>query len=241
MSSQQNMTLTLLDETCVAFPPTSQALTEPDGLLALGGRLTPEWLLTAYRQGIFPWYSEDQPVLWWSPSPRCVVFPDQIRFSRSLRKTIRRGHFQVTFDRDFAGVIDGCAGPRADGSGTWITEEMRSAYILMHQLGHAHSVEVWQDSALVGGLYGIAIGRVFFGESMFHRATDASKVAFACLVRQLQAWGCRLMDCQVSNPHLMSLGATEIPREDFEAALAREVQQLPFPRAWPAGPVDMPV
>ena len=241
MSSQQNMTLTLLDETRVAFPRTSQALADPNGLLALGGRLTPEWLLAAYRQGIFPWFSDDQPILWWSPSPRCVVFPDQIRFSRSLRKTLRRGHFKVTFDQDFAGVIDGCAGPRADGSGTWITEEMRFAYILMHQQGHAHSVEVWQDSALVGGLYGIAIGRVFFGESMFHRATDASKVAFACLVRQLQAWGCHLMDCQVSNPHLTSLGAVEVPREHFEALLAREVAQPPFPGEWPRGTVEMPV
>jgi len=236
MSTQQNMTLTLLNEDLVDFPSTADALGEPNGLLALGGRLTPEWLLAAYSRGIFPWYSDDQPILWWSPSPRCVVFPAQIRFSRSLRKTLRRGHFQVTFDQDFAGVIDGCAAPRADGGGTWITAEMRAAYLAMHRLGHAHSVEVWEGGELVGGLYGIAIGRVFFGESMFHRATDASKVAFASLVHQLQTWDCQLMDCQVSNPHLTSLGAVEVSREVFESLLSREVERQAFPRPWPVAP-----
>ena len=233
MSNQQNMTLSLLHEERVEFPPTSMALSDPNGLLALGGSLSPEWLLAAYQRGIFPWFSEGEPILWWSPSPRCVVFPHLIRISRSLRKTMRKGHFTVSFDQDFLSVMEGCAEPRADGEGTWISPEMKAAYCEMHRLGHAHSVEVWEGQQLVGGLYGIAVGRVFFGESMFHRATDASKVAFASLVAQLKAWGCTLMDCQVSNPHLLSLGATEIPRAEFESLLTQEVQREAFPSPWP--------
>lgn len=236
MSGQNGKTLTLLHDSTVEFPPTAQALEEPNGLLALGGALTPEWLLEAYRRGIFPWFSDGEPILWWSPSPRCVVLPDETEFSRSLRKTLRRGRFRVTFDQAFAQVVDGCAAPRSDGTGTWITAEMRAAYLEMHRLGHAHSVEVWHEENLVGGLYGIAIGRVFFGESMFHRATDASKVAFAHLVYQLRSWDCHLIDCQVSNPHLISLGAREIHRSEFERLLRAEVRQPPFPRPWPVTP-----
>lgn len=224
--------LALLDPEQVAFPPTSQALADPSGLLAIGGDLTPEWLLAAYRRGIFPWYSDDQPILWWSPSPRCVVFPQQFRIGRTLRKALRRGEFKVTFDRAFAAVIDACRSSRTGAEGTWITHEIQDAYVTMHRLGYAHSVEVWREDILVGGLYGIALGRVFFGESMFHRVTDASKVAFVHLVRQLELWGCPLIDCQVGNPHLTSLGAVEVSREDFERRLKAGIDMPAFAQPW---------
>lgn len=224
--------LTLLDPEHVAFPPTSQALADPCGLLAIGGDLTPDWLLAAYRRGIFPWYSDDQPILWWSPSPRCVVFPQQFRIGRTLRKTLRRGDFTVTFDRAFEAVVEACRASRVGAEGTWITDEMRDAYVTMHRLGYAHSVEVWREDILVGGLYGIALGRVFFGESMFHRVTDASKVAFVHLVRQLELWGCPLIDCQVGNPHLTSLGAVEVSREDFERRLKEGIDMPAFAQPW---------
>lgn len=236
MSSNTNEILSLLDPEAIDFPDTSNALQDPNGLLAVGGDLTPEWLLAAYRRGIFPWFSDDQPILWWSPSPRCIVRPAQTGFSRSLKKVIRQGRYQVTFDQAFEQVLEGCAAPRAEESGTWITDDMHDAYLAMHTLGHAHSVETWQDGNLVGGLYGLAIGRVFFGESMFHRATDASKVAFAHLVRQLDRWGCRLIDCQVSNPHLTSLGAVEVSREAFERLLREGVSAPDFPSPWPSVP-----
>ena len=236
MSNNADEILSLLDPDQVAFPDTSAALSDPNGLLAVGGDLTPEWLLAAYRRGIFPWFSDDQPILWWSPSPRCIVRPETTEFSRSLKKVIRQGRYQVTFDQAFEQVLDGCAAPRAQESGTWITQDMREAYLEMHQLGHAHSVETWLNGTLVGGLYGLAIGQVFFGESMFHRATDASKVAFAYLVRQLSSWGCRLIDCQVSNPHLTSLGAIEVPRPVFERLLQDGVSEPAFPLPWPAAP-----
>lgn len=232
MSKAADGYLTLLDEQHIAFPPTSRALADPNGLLAIGGKLTPPWLLAAYRKGIFPWYSDGQPILWWSPSPRCVVFPDRFRIGRSLRKVLRRGEFRVTFDSAFEQVIDACRDQRAGGEGTWITEEMRQAYLRMHQLGYAHSVEVWRGDELAGGLYGIAIGRIFFGESMFHRVTDASKVAFVHLVRQLELWGCPLIDCQVGNPHLISLGAVEVSREDFERLLKLGIAMSAFPQPW---------
>ena len=224
--------LSLLDPEQVAFPPTSQALADPCGLLAIGGDLTPDWLLAAYRRGIFPWYSDDQPILWWSPSPRCVVFPQQFRIGRTLRKTLRRGDFTVTFDRAFEAVVEACRASRVDAEGTWITDEMRDAYVTMHRLGYAHSVEVWREDILVGGLYGIALGRVFFGESMFHRVTNASKVAFVHLVRQLELWGCPLIDCQVGNPHLASLGAVEVSREDFERRLKAGIDMPAFAQSW---------
>ncbi|WP_299943515.1 leucyl/phenylalanyl-tRNA--protein transferase [uncultured Microbulbifer sp.] len=230
MASTQR--LVWLDHQRIAFPPTAAALADPNGFLAAGGDLTPEWLLAAYRRGIFPWYSNGQPILWWSPCPRCVVFPQTFRVGRSLQKVLRRKTFRVTFDRAFEPVIDSCRAQRANGEGTWITDRMRRAFIHMHHLGHSHSVEVWRNGDLVGGLYGIAIGRVFFGESMFHREKDASKVAFVHLVRQLELWGCPLIDCQVGSPHLASLGAVEISRRDFEHLLENGLQQPAFAKPW---------
>ena len=197
------------------FPPVDAA--SPEGLLAVGGDLRPERLLEAYRHGIFPWYSDDQPILWWSPDPRTVLFPDKLHISRSLKRSLRPGIFSVTLDTCFLDVMQHCAGPRPqypDG-GTWITPEMLEAYTSLHEQGYAHSVETWQDGQLVGGLYGVALGGAFFAESMFTRASDASKVALVSLVRQLQAWGFRLIDCQQSSPHVTALGAESIPRHDF--------------------------
>lgn len=197
------------------FPDVNLALREPDGLLAVGGDLTADRILSAYRRGIFPWYSDNQPILWWSPDPRTVLFPARLKISRSLRKTLRRARFRVTMDQAFREVIVACAAPRRGSSGTWITQDMADAYSALHETGHAHSVECWLDDRLVGGLYGVSTGRVFFGESMFSRFPDASKVALAWLVRQLQAWQIGLVDCQVYSPHLASLGAEQIPRTDF--------------------------
>ncbi|HHH35934.1 MAG TPA: leucyl/phenylalanyl-tRNA--protein transferase [Gammaproteobacteria bacterium] len=216
-------------EDCV-FPDVTQALREPNGLLAVGGRLSPDCLLRAYRRGIFPWYSEEQPILWWSPDPRMVLFPDELRISRSLRKTLRRGIYRVSVDRAFPEVIAACAAPRRDEPGTWITAEMEAAYCHLHREGWAHSVEVWAGDALVGGLYGVAIGRVFFGESMFHRRRDASKVALVSLVERLRQWHFALIDCQVASDHLATLGAREIPRAHFIELLDRH---CPLP-GWPA-------
>ncbi|GBL40081.1 MAG: leucyl/phenylalanyl-tRNA--protein transferase [Nitrospira sp.] len=197
------------------FPPVEQA--SPEGLLAVGGDLRPERLLEAYRHGIFPWYEEDQPILWWSPDPRAVLFPHKLHVPRSLDKTIRRGHFTVTLDTCFRDVMIKCAGPRPQypEGGTWITPAMIEAYTKLHELGRAHSIETWQEGTLVGGLYGVAIGGAFFGESMFSRATDASKVALVSLVRQLHTWGSKLFDCQQVSPHVLRLGAEEISRRVF--------------------------
>lgn len=197
------------------FPDVELALKEPDGLLAVGGDLSEQRLLSAYRKGIFPWYSDDQPVLWWSPDPRMVLKPNELKVSRSLKKTIKKNIFEVTFDKAFEQVIGKCSAPRDYTNDTWITDEMKRAYIRLHNSGHAHSVECWRDGKLVGGLYGIAIGKVFFGESMFSQLTDASKVAFTYLVRHLQKWHYQLIDCQVYTQHLESLGASSIPRESF--------------------------
>jgi len=197
------------------FPPVD--LASPEGLLAVGGDLRPERLLEAYRHGIFPWYNDDQPILWWSPHPRTVLFPDKLHISGSLKRSLRPGLFSVTLDRCFGEVMQHCAEPRPqypDG-GTWITAEMLEAYARLHELGYAHSVETWQEGQLVGGLYGVALGGAFFAESMFTRASDASKVALVSLVRQLQAWGFRLMDCQQSSAHVTALGAEAIPRRNF--------------------------
>lgn len=213
------------------FPPVEAAT--PEGLLAIGGDLRPERLLEAYRHGIFPWYSDDQPILWWSPDPRTVLFPAKLKISRSLRKTLRQGKFRVSFDQAFGEVMRACAGGRGNQPpGTWITPEMLDAYTRLHTLGHAHSVEVRDDGQLVGGLYGVALGAAFFGESMFSRATDASKVAFAHLVRQLEAWGYTLVDCQVASAHLFSLGAEEIPRAEFLARLAAALARPGRPAPW---------
>lgn len=201
------------------FPPVEEA--SPEGLLAAGGDLRPERLLKAYRHGIFPWYS-DQPILWWSPDPRTVLFPDKLHISRSLKRSLRPGLFNVTLDRCFRDVMQNCAEPRPqypDG-GTWITAEMLDAYQRLHELGYAHSVETWQEGQLVGGLYGVALGGAFFAESMFTLVPDASKVALVSLVRQLQTWGFRLMDCQQSSPHVMRFGAEEISRCKFLDSLA---------------------
>ena len=201
------------------FPPTEQALDNPPGLLAAGGDLSPTRLVDAYRHGIFPWYSDDQPILWWSPAPRCVIFPSTVHVSRRLRRRFNQGHYRVTSDRAFARVINACAKPRYENDGTWITVEMEMAYIRLHEMGIAHSVEVWMDDELIGGIYGLALGRVFFGESMFSQEVDASKIALVALSKQLDQWGFTLLDCQVSNPHLLSMGAVEILRDEFNQHL----------------------
>ncbi len=214
------------------FPDIESALTEPDGLLAAGGCLSPQRIVKAYQQGIFPWYSLGEPVLWWSPNPRLVLFPEKLIISRSLRKTIRKQQFKLTYDQAFPQVMQYCASPRDKETGTWITEEMYFAYTELYQQGIAHSFEVWFDDELVGGLYGIAIGQVFFGESMFHKKTDASKVAFCCLVQQLTLWGYQLIDCQVHSNHLTSLGAEEINRQDFSKLLNQYTSLTPSDSAW---------
>ena len=214
------------------FPDPAMAESEPDGLLAVGGDLHPRRLIGAYRQGIFPWYNPGQPILWWSPDPRMVLFPGRLHVSRSLRKVLRRQRFRITFDQDFAGVIRRCAAPRPGQSGTWITPEMERAYQRLHEMGVAHSVEAWQAGELVGGLYGLAQGRVFFGESMFSFVSNASKAAFATLVECLQTLDWALIDCQVHTDHLASLGAEPIPRARFLELLAANLApDLPFPTA----------
>jgi leucyl/phenylalanyl-tRNA--protein transferase len=197
------------------FPDVTQALTEPDGLLAIGGDLETGGLLNAYQKGIFPWYSEGQPILWWSPNPRSVLFPQDLKISRTLRKLLQTQQFEVTFDQAFHDVMLGCAEPRDDHIGTWITHDMIDAYNQLHAQGHAHSLECWHEGNLVGGLYGVALGRVFFGESMFSHKSNASKVALVYLVRQLLKWDFKLIDCQVHSKHLESLGAVKIPRKQF--------------------------
>ena len=198
----------------LVFPPPDYA--DPSGLIAVGGDLTSERLLAAYRVGIFPWYSDDQPILWWSPDPRLTLALEDFKMSRSLAKTLRRGVFRVTFDRVFEEVIAACATVPRDGQkGTWITAEMQAAYIELHGLGYAHSVETWFEGELVGGLYGVSLGRAFFGESMFHRKTDASKVALAILVDKLKGWGFRFIDSQMTTEHMLNLGAKELSRRIF--------------------------
>jgi leucyl/phenylalanyl-tRNA--protein transferase len=197
------------------FPDVRLAELEPNGLLAVGGDLSAIRLINAYRHGIFPWFSEGEPILWWSPDPRTVLFPDKVKVSRSLRKKLRHGGFRITFDQAFQQVIQACAKPRRGSPGTWLVPEMIQAYTELHRLGMAHSVEVWQQERLVGGLYGVAIGSVFFGESMFSRVSDSSKVALVHLCRNLLAMDFRLIDCQVYTAHLISLGAEEIPRAQF--------------------------
>ncbi len=215
-----------------AFPNPENALKDPDGLLAIGGCLTAERIINAYTHGIFPWYNPCEPILWWSPNPRLVLYPEKFKASRSLAKKMRKNMFEASFDRAFAEVIEACAEPREADGGTWITDEMMQAYINLHQLGKAHSIEVWQDQTLVGGLYGIAIGRVFFGESMFHKATDASKIAFAFLVEHLKKWGYQLIDCQVHSHHLVSLGAEQIERSRFLHLLQDHCRQNASQEAW---------
>jgi leucyl/phenylalanyl-tRNA---protein transferase len=221
-----------LSPTDLRFPPVDFA--SPEGLLAMGGDLRAERLLGAYRHGIFPWYNEGQPILWWSPDPRAVLFPAQIKVSRSLRKAIRNGGFDVRLDTRFHDVMQACAQPRVQHprGGTWITSQMLEAYTHLHELGYAHCVETWHDGELVGGLYGVALGGMFFGESMFSRRTDASKVALVWLARQLQRWEFRLIDCQLPSPHLVSLGAEEIRRSDFLDHLGVALRQTQRQSPW---------
>ena len=214
------------------FPHPRLALEHPNGLLAVGGDLTSQRLLFAYRNGIFPWYSEGEPILWWSPDPRMVLFTADYRPSRSLRKRLRKGDLRVTFDTAFDQVIEACAAPRARADGTWILPEMQAAYRALYRQGHAHSVECWRGEELVGGLYGVAIGRVFFGESMFSRTTDASKTAFANLVWQLHRWGFPLIDGQVGSEHLESLGFQMIPRAIFLEELAKWCEEPGLTGPW---------
>lgn len=201
------------------FPPTSQALDHPQGLLAIGGDLSPARLINAYQRGIFPWYADDQPILWWSPAPRCVIYPYAVHISRRLRRRYNQGRFSLAADQSFAAVIEACSRPRQDQDGTWITDDMKRAYIRLHEIGIAHCVEVHVDGELAGGIYGVALGRIFFGESMFSKCPDASKIALVALCRQLHLWGYTLLDCQVSNPHLLSMGAVEISRQEFDRHL----------------------
>lgn len=222
-----------------AFPPLQTALREPNGLLAAGGDLSSERLIAAYRQGIFPWFSEGDPILWWSPNPRMVLFPAELKVARSLAKTLRNRSYEVRFDSAFDQVIEGCAGPRAGASGTWILAPVQAAYQRLHRLGYAHSAETWIDGELAGGLYGVALGKAFFGESMFTRVRDASKIALVYLVRHLQAQGFGLIDCQMHTRHLASLGAREIPREEFATRLAELVDCNTVPQLW--RDVQMPI
>jgi len=213
------------------FPDPAKALADPNGLLCAGLDLTPELVLSAYERGIFPWYSEGQPVLWWSPDPRMVLYPHQFRLHRSLRKTLQHAHYEVRVDHNFEAVMRACAEPRPEQGGTWISEAIVAAYTALHRAGFAHSVETWIDGELAGGLYGIALGRVFFGESMFVRRTDASKIAFAHLLAQLRRWQFELIDCQQETEHLASLGAAPISRATFLHELRR---LIPTASAGPA-------
>ncbi len=217
--------LTWLQHDNLNFPALNQALREPNGLLAAGGDLAPERLIAAYRHGCFPWYQDQQPILWWSPDPRTVLFPSELHISRSLAKIIRQQPYRVSFDQAFTDVISACAGPRNYTDGTWITHPMQAAYQVLHQRGVAHSVEVWSGDELVGGLYGLAIGQLFFGESMFSRADNASKVGFVYLVQHLAQWGFVLIDCQMPTQHLHSFGARAISREHFASYLHQHLDQ----------------
>ncbi len=221
----------------LTFPPARLAV--PEGLLAVGGDLSLPRLRAAYARGIFPWYSEGEPILWWSPDPRLVLYPDALNVSRRLERTLRGRRFRITLDRAFGRVIRACAKtPRAAQDGTWITADMIAAYIALHEAGYAHSVETWRDGRLTGGLYGVSLGRCFFGESMFHRVSDASTVALVTLVRQLAAWDFDLVDCQVTTDHLIRLGAREIPRRRFLAELAGSLKHPTRRGVWELdGPV----
>jgi leucyl/phenylalanyl-tRNA---protein transferase len=220
------------DRRADAFPPPEEALTEPNGLLAAGGDLTPERLLAAYKRGIFPWYQEGQPILWWSPDPRAVLTPGTLKVSRSLRRSLKRQRFEFRVDTAFDLVVAACAEPRHYGGGTWITAEMAEAYGRLHRLGWAHSFESWLDDRLVGGLYGVAIGRAFFGESMFTRVTDASKVSLVHAVEYLRSRETEIIDCQVASAHTRSLGAVDIPRAEFVSLIGNLCADPGLPQTW---------
>jgi leucyl/phenylalanyl-tRNA--protein transferase len=215
------------------FPPVDRALREPDGLLAAGLELTPDRILDAYRQGIFPWFSEGQPVLWWSPDPRMVLLPSEIRITRSMHKVLRNRPYEVRCDSAFEAVMRACAAPRDGQAGTWISDEMIEAYSALHARGYAHSVETWIDGRLAGGLYGMAIGRMFYGESMFSSERDASKIALVHLARYLETRTFGLIDCQMNTGHLGSMGGREIPRREFCCVMAQCIADGPMPGRWP--------
>lgn len=219
-------------DTDTPFPPVEQALLKPNGLLAAGGDLSAQRLLDAYRHGIFPWFNVGEPILWWSPDPRMVLIPGEFKISKSLRKTLRNKCYEVRVDSAFGQVMRACAAPRSGQAGTWIHEDMIAAYTGLHRIGVAHSVETWMDGNLVGGLYGISIGHMFYGESMFSHATDASKIALAHLAAQLQHWGYGMIDCQMNTPHLASLGAREIPRAEFMHRLRELIHYPDNPLKW---------
>ena len=238
--------MNLLSRQSPSFPPVDRALADPNGLLAVGGSLNAEWLTAAYERGIFPWFESDaSPILWWCPDPRAVMVPAQVRITRSLAKRLRNGGFRATADAAFEAVVEGCAGERraaAGGSdpqttGTWITASMKSAYLELHRLGLAHSIEVWLDGRLAGGLYGVSLGRLFFGESMFSRVPDASKVALCHLARRLQSWGFWLIDCQIANPHLTRMGAVPLPRAEFMRIIERNASEPTRRGPWHLDPV----
>ncbi|MBB5019197.1 leucyl/phenylalanyl-tRNA--protein transferase [Chitinivorax tropicus] len=214
------------------FPPLEAALIKPNGLLAMGGDLSASRILSAYRNGIFPWFNEGEPILWWSPDPRMVLFPDELRITRSLSKTLRNKPYAVTVDTCFREVMTACAAPRGPEGGTWITTNMIDAYCMLHSMGFAHSIECWMDGELAGGLYGMAIGKMFYGESMFAKRTDASKIAFVHLVRQLARWEFSMIDCQMRTDHLASLGGREIARSEFAARLKVLVEGSHRPGPW---------
>jgi len=214
------------------FPSPNQAMRDPNGLLAIGGDLSATRLLSAYAQGIFPWYNPDEPILWWCPDPRAVLLPGQFHVSRSLARRLRKADYAVTLNHCFGAVLEACGAPRARGRGTWLGPEMKRAYQDLHERGHAQSVEIWQRHELVGGVYGVSLGRAFFGESMFSGIDDGSKIALHYLCRQLRAWDFGLMDCQISSPHLATLGAAELPREQFLALLRSAVAQPAPARRW---------
>ncbi|MBL8514467.1 MAG: leucyl/phenylalanyl-tRNA--protein transferase [Betaproteobacteria bacterium] len=215
-----------------AFPPVARALDDPNGLLCAGGDLSVDSIVAAYARGIFPWYANDQPILWWSPDPRMVLFPEEFKVSKSLAKTMRGAKFEVRFDSAFSEVIAGCAAPRREDGGTWIVEDMQRAYAALHKMGIAHCAESWRDGELVGGLYGVALGRVFFGESMFARETDASKVAFVALMDKLRRDGFALIDCQQETRHLARFGARPIPRREFVRRLGELINSSSTASSW---------
>lgn len=228
------------DDPPEAFPAVEHALREPDGLLAAGGDLGSERLLCAYRQGIFPWYDDGQPLLWWSPDPRCVFQPGDLHVSRRLRRALRQSTLQVRFNTDFAAVIRACAAPRGPETGTWITDEMMNAYERLHREGWAHSVEIWRDESLVGGLYGLCIGRAFFGESMFSGVESASKIALLAISGMMDSGELGILDCQLVSSHLLSLGARIIPRDAFVASLHSLCSPPIKFENWPTGPISVP-
>lgn len=214
------------------FPPVHLAMRDPNGLLAIGGDLSMPRLLRAYSQGIFPWFNPDEPILWWCPDPRAVLEPSDLHVSHSLRKQVKKQQYAVTMDAAFMDVLDSCSATRTKSRGTWLGPDMKRAYFNLHLNGHCHSVEVWRDAKLIGGLYGVALGRAFFGESMFSRADDGSKLAFYYLCEQLKAWRFELIDCQISSAHLISLGAKEMAREAFLRRLRQAVAQPGNPGPW---------